>query len=104
MSSLWESVASSGPAAGVFHARSGSVALQDLAAASILGGNIESLRGRSVLLAMHEQLGTALALLELDGVARRVVLCTPDLTPAQLAGVRATSCSTASRKSRRSKP
>jgi len=90
MSSLWESIASSGPAAGVFHDRSGSVALQELGTGSILGGNIESFRGRSVLLAMHEQLSAALALLELDGVARRVVLCTPDLTPEQLAGVRAT--------------
>ena len=34
-----------------------------------------------MLLAMHEQLSTAIALLELDGVARRLVLCTPDLTP-----------------------
>jgi acyl-CoA synthetase (AMP-forming)/AMP-acid ligase II len=90
MSSLWESVSSSGPAAGVFHDRSGSVAIQDLAAGSIFGGNIESFRGRSVLLAMREQLGTALALLELDGVARRVVLCTPDLSPEQLALVSAT--------------
>ena len=90
MSSLWESVSSSGPAAGVFHDRSGSVAIQDLAAGSIFGGNIESFRGRSVLLAMREQLGTALALLELDGVARRVVLCTPDLSSEQLALVSAT--------------
>jgi acyl-CoA synthetase (AMP-forming)/AMP-acid ligase II len=35
-------------------------------------------------------LPTALALIELDGVARRMVLCTPDLTPEQLAGVAAT--------------
>src|SRR5271156_4782486 len=90
MSSLWESISSTGPAAGAFHGRSGSVAFQDLAAGSILGGALESFRGRSVLLAMHEQLSTALALLELDGVARRLVLCTPDLTPEQLAGVRAT--------------
>jgi acyl-coenzyme A synthetase/AMP-(fatty) acid ligase len=90
MSSLWESISSSGPAAGVFHGRSGAVKLQDLAVGSVLGGKLESFRGRSVLLAMHEQLSTALALLELDGVARRLVLCTPDLTPEQLAGVRAT--------------
>src|SRR5258708_19044335 len=89
MTSLWESISSSGPVAGVFHDRSGSVALQDLGTGSIFGGKLESFRGRSVLLAMREQLGTALALLELDGVARRVVLCTPDLTPEQLAGVRA---------------
>jgi acyl-coenzyme A synthetase/AMP-(fatty) acid ligase len=90
MSSLWESIASSGPATGVFHGRSGSVAFQSLAAGSILGGELESFRGRSVLLAMREQLSTALALLELDGVAGRLVLCTPDLTPEQLEGVRAT--------------
>jgi len=40
-----------------------------------------------VLIATREQLPTALALVELDGVARRMVLCTPDLTPEQLAGV-----------------
>jgi acyl-coenzyme A synthetase/AMP-(fatty) acid ligase len=90
MSSLWESISSSGPAAGLFHGRSGSVALQELAAGSILGGELESFRGRSVLLGMREQLGTALALAELDGVARRLVLCTPDLTPEQLAGIRTT--------------
>jgi len=73
----------------MFHDRCGSVALQDLGTGSIFGGKLESFRGRSVLLAMREQLGTALALLELDGVARRVALCTPDLTPEQLALVSA---------------
>ena len=90
MSSLWDSISSGRPAAGAFHGRSGSVAFQDLAAGSILGGELESFRGRSVLLATREQLSTALALLELDGVARRLVLCTPDLTPEQLVGIRAT--------------
>jgi acyl-coenzyme A synthetase/AMP-(fatty) acid ligase len=89
MSSLWESIAG-GAGSGVFHGKTGSVALQDLAGGSILGGNLESYRGRSVVLAMREQLATAVALLELDGVARRLVLCTPDLTPEQLAGVCAT--------------
>src|SRR6201992_2252806 len=90
MSSLWESISSSGPAVGAFHGRSGAVAFQDLAAGSILDGTLESFRGRSVLLAMREQLSTALALLELDGVARRLVLCTPDLTPEQLTAIRGT--------------
>src|SRR5258708_1636128 len=88
MSSLWESVSRSGePAAGIFHGRSGSIALAALAQGSILGGRLESLRGRTVVLAMREQLANAAALVELDGVARRLVLCTPDLTPEQLAGV-----------------
>jgi acyl-coenzyme A synthetase/AMP-(fatty) acid ligase len=89
MSSLWESVAGNA-ISGVFHAKTGSVALKDLAGGSVLGGKLESYRGRSVVLAMREQLATAIALLELDGVARRLVLCTPDLTPEQLASVCAT--------------
>jgi acyl-coenzyme A synthetase/AMP-(fatty) acid ligase len=55
-----------------------------------LAGGPETLRDRSVLLATKEQLATALALIELDGVARRIVLCTPDLNAEQLAGVAAT--------------
>ncbi len=38
---------------------------------------------------MREQLSTAIALLELDGIARRVVLCTPDLSADALAEVAA---------------
>jgi acyl-coenzyme A synthetase/AMP-(fatty) acid ligase len=52
-----------------------------------LGSSREALRDRCVLLATQEQFGTAVALLELDGLARRIVLCTPDLQPAQLADV-----------------
>jgi acyl-coenzyme A synthetase/AMP-(fatty) acid ligase len=90
MSSLWESISSSGEtAAGIFHGRAASVTLADLAGGSILEGRLESLRGRTVVLAMRGQLATAIALVELDGVARRLVLCTPDLTPEQLAGVSA---------------
>ncbi len=51
---------------------------------------LESLRGRSVLIATYEQLATALALVELDGLVKRMVLCTPDLNPEQLAVVAAT--------------
>src|SRR6202035_5475151 len=88
MSSLWESVSRSGEsAAGIFHGRAGSIALAGLAEGSILNGRLESLRGLNVVLAMREQLANAVALVELDGVARRLVLCTPDLTPEQLAGV-----------------
>ncbi len=89
MKSLWELCASAGDAAAKFHARDRSVDLSELANASILGGKLPTLQDRCILLATHEQLPTALALLELDGVARRVVLCTPDLTPAQLAAVSA---------------
>src|SRR5271168_3024728 len=57
------------------------------AAASTLDGKLEALRGRSVVLASRDQLPTAAALVELDGVARRLVLCTPDLGHEQLAAV-----------------
>ncbi len=88
MSFLWELAAQSGDSiAGNFHGRSASVALKDLAAASILGGKLEQLRGRSVVLSSRDQLPTAVALVELDGVARRLVLCTPDLGQQQLAAV-----------------
>jgi acyl-coenzyme A synthetase/AMP-(fatty) acid ligase len=88
---LWESIAPPNePVAGVFHGRKESVALAELAAGSILNGKLESLRGRSILLATHDQLPTAIALAELDGVARRLVLCTPDLTRETLLAVAAT--------------
>ncbi|HEX4152638.1 MAG TPA: long-chain fatty acid--CoA ligase [Steroidobacteraceae bacterium] len=88
MTSLWESVASRGAAGrGALHSPTASVELSSLAQASCLGGRLESLRGRSILLARQEQMSTALALLELDGIARRVVLCTPELTPETLAEV-----------------
>jgi acyl-coenzyme A synthetase/AMP-(fatty) acid ligase len=74
---------------GKFHGRESSAALADLAAGSAFAGQLESLRGRSVLIATRAQLPTALALVELDGVARRMVLCTPDLNAEQLAGVAA---------------
>jgi acyl-coenzyme A synthetase/AMP-(fatty) acid ligase len=91
MSSLWDSIAMPGiPVAGIFKAPSASIALADLASGSILGGALETLRGRSVVLATYEQLATGLALIELDGVARRIVLCTPDLTPEHLRSVAAT--------------
>jgi acyl-coenzyme A synthetase/AMP-(fatty) acid ligase len=89
MSSLWESVSRPDKPTAIIHSRAGSIALADLADGSVLGGKLESLRGRTVVLALREQLATAAALVELDGVARRLVLCTPDLTPEQLAGVAA---------------
>jgi acyl-coenzyme A synthetase/AMP-(fatty) acid ligase len=52
--------------------------LGELARGSALGGRIGELRHRSVLVATREQLTAALALLELDGVASRLILCPPD--------------------------
>src|SRR6195256_486515 len=57
----------------------GGVALGDLARGSTLGGRLEELAGRCVLVATTDQLTAALALIELDGVARRLILFPPGL-------------------------
>ena len=56
-----------------------SVALSDLFHSSSLGGRRSELSRRSVLLRTHDPLAAALAILELDGVARRLVICPPDV-------------------------
>jgi acyl-coenzyme A synthetase/AMP-(fatty) acid ligase len=85
--SLWESINLRGVPAGRLLGPLAAVALADFAHGSALGGRLEELRGRSVLLATRDQLTAALALIELDGVARRMVLCTPDLATQHLPGV-----------------
>ncbi len=55
------------------------VALSDLAQGSCLGGRLDAFCGRSVLVSTRDQLTAALALIELDGLARRIVLSPPDL-------------------------
>jgi acyl-CoA synthetase (AMP-forming)/AMP-acid ligase II len=66
------------------------VSLAALARGSSLGRPLDELRSRSVLLATRDQLPTALALIELDGVARRVVVCPSDVASVHLPGVIAT--------------
>ena len=55
------------------------VSLTDVLSQSCLGGGLSRLSGRSVLLSVSGQLVSALAMIELDGVARRMLLCPPDL-------------------------
>lgn len=50
----------------------------DLIRGSALYDRGDELRGRCVLLATSSQLTTASALIELDGLARRIVVCPPD--------------------------
>jgi len=85
--SLWESISASGLPSGRLHGTRGVIELGDLARHSAFGGQLEELRGASVLLTAKDQLTAALAMLELDGVARRLVLCTPDLPLQHLPGV-----------------
>ena len=86
--SLWQWLSASGDLAGRFLSDTdATVRLSDLEEGSSLGGEREALRGQSVLLAMKDQLPAALAMIELDGIARRIVLCPPDLPAAHLASV-----------------
>ena len=65
----------------------GTVCLRDLARGSCLDGDLSEFSGRSVFLAIRDQFVAALALIELDGAARRLILCPPDLTSEQLSSV-----------------
>ena len=77
---FWDAVAeAAGARGGALIGPARAVPLASLARASCFDGRLEALRGRSVIMAIRDQLTAAIALLELDGVARRMVLCTPDL-------------------------
>ena len=78
---LWNALSSAGNVSKSFLCGADTtVALGDLVRGSTLGGRGEELRGRSVLISTKDQLTAALALIELDGVARRLVLCPSDLS------------------------
>lgn len=70
---------------GGFHGSRGSVGMAALLAGSSIATG--DLRGRSVLLRTRDQLRAALALVALDGSARRVVLCPPELDGDQVVAV-----------------
>jgi acyl-CoA synthetase (AMP-forming)/AMP-acid ligase II len=79
--SLWDSLSAAGRLSGRrLWGVDSSVSLEDLVQGSSLGDRLEELRGCSILVATGDQLSAALALMELDGVARRLVLCPPDLS------------------------
>jgi non-ribosomal peptide synthetase component F len=84
-SSLWNELS----AVGDLPARFISCAGERVASGGQIGGSVlycrgEELRGRSVLIMTADQLTMALALIELDGVARRIVVCPSDLPTAHL--------------------
>ena len=51
---------------------------------SLLGETLGGLTGATVLISTRRQLPAARALLELDGVANRILLCPPDIDPAHV--------------------
>jgi acyl-coenzyme A synthetase/AMP-(fatty) acid ligase len=60
------------------------VSLMEILSQTVLGGRLRELSGGSVLLKLSDQLKSGLAMIELDGVARRMLLCPPDLNPTHL--------------------
>ncbi len=75
------------PAPRFFRDRARSVRLTDLGRGTSLAGRLADLCGRSVLVATADQLTTALALIELDGCARRITVLPPDIAADHLAAV-----------------
>src|SRR3954465_10220427 len=89
--SLWESLARAGLERGrSLCATDTSITLAELESGSALGNRLSELRDRSVLVSTSDQLAAALALIELDGIARRLVLCPSDFDRAHLPYVLAT--------------
>ena len=83
--SLWESTNRAGLAAErSLWAPDAEMSINALSTGSSLEGDAGALRGRSVLVRTATQLAAALALLEVDGIARRIVLCPPDLASEHL--------------------
>lgn len=79
---LWDSLArDGGRPSGALSDAARSVRLATLERGSVLGGRLESLHGRSVVLAVGDLLTASLTMIELDGVARRMVLCPAGVAP-----------------------
>jgi acyl-coenzyme A synthetase/AMP-(fatty) acid ligase len=84
--SLREIVAKAG-APRSFYGAETAVRFTDLVGGTAFGGRLGELAGKSVLLAAEGQLASALALIELQGVARRIVILPPDADPAHLPAI-----------------
>ncbi len=75
------------PAARFIWDRAASARFTDLDRGTSLSGRLADLAGRSVLIATASQLTTALALIELDGCARRLTILPPDAEADHLGAV-----------------
>ena len=94
--SLWTALSHAANLAGrALWGAEASVSLGDLVDGSGLGGQLERVRDRSILITTRDQLTAALALIELDGIAGRIILCPPDLPVEQLPYVAATAAADA---------
>jgi acyl-CoA synthetase (AMP-forming)/AMP-acid ligase II len=61
--------------------------LSDISDRTCLNGRLAELSGRSVLLSTSSQFLAGLVMLEIDGIARRMLLCPPDLNSDHLAAL-----------------
>ena len=77
--SLWTLIRVAGPQGQALMTAKESVLLSGLETGSAIEGGASRLKGEALFIAVREQAAAALALIELDGVARRLVLCPPDL-------------------------
>jgi acyl-coenzyme A synthetase/AMP-(fatty) acid ligase len=84
--SLWERLLAA-PSPGAPLRGTAAMTPRSLARRSSLGGRLEELRGRSVLIRTRDQLVAGLALIEIDGVARRLVLCPPGVPQVHLPAI-----------------
>jgi non-ribosomal peptide synthetase component F len=76
---LRDAIDAGGPPPGYLIGAEHCAALGDLLQGSTIASEVENLRGRSVLIASADPFLVALALIELDGLARRMTLYPPDL-------------------------
>ncbi len=84
--SLRHHIADAAPEQFIFD-RDACIRVADLARGTSLGGRLAELAGRSVALATTSQLACAVALIELDGIARRVLVLPPDADAAHLSAL-----------------
>ncbi len=85
---LWSSLTSADPGLKRWLAGGNrSASLNQLSRGTSLKGRLQELNGCSVMIATDSQVAAAVALIELDGVARRMILCPPDLSPAHLPSI-----------------
>jgi acyl-coenzyme A synthetase/AMP-(fatty) acid ligase len=78
--SLWSSiVANPQPSSRLIVGAGGNATWVDLAAGTVFDCRADALRGCGIVLATADQLAAAAALIQLDGLARRIVLYPPDL-------------------------
>ncbi len=85
--SLWNELASRDVSHRFLHSTSASVPLTDIVHETVAAVDLAQVAHKSVLLSTHQQLTAALALIALDGVARRIIVCPPDFPDTQVLSV-----------------